>query len=381
MCVFANNGDCMRVLKPEVAKQRKNNILNWVVHRYVTTGRPISSELVYEGGNFNLSPASIRSVLKELEEEGYLNQVHTSGGRVPSDKGYRSYVNNLLSLQNMAEAEKNRMEIEYDRRMEQLDYFLKSTSKTLADVSKMAGFAMFSDISNETLKRIDVVKISNKNYLSIVITDANVIKNIPFSIEVNIEKSRLRSLVFKINEKLKGVKIEDIKRILQSIKSSDETEKAFYKAIIFVMDEIKKQDDSLYLDGLSAIFSDLDGEHYEYEDIVNVARLLEEKEKFSAMLKERLKDCSSKQIMDASKNTLPKRNVEVMIGSESSIKEFKNFSIVSSSYCLKDKAVGLVGVIGHKRMEYPRVISMVDAVGSMIEEIMSNWENLYDEDF
>lgn len=371
----------MRVLKPEVAKQRKESILNWVVHRYVTTGRPISSELVYEGGNFNLSPASIRNILKELEEEGYLNQVHTSGGRVPSDKGYRAYVDSLISLQKIAEDEKNRLEMEYDRRMEQLDYFLKSTSKTLADISKMAGFAMFSDISQETLKRIDVVKISNRNYLSIVITDANIIKNIPFNLDVNIEKSRLRSLVAGINEKLKGVKIEEIKKILQASRTSDETEKVFYKAIIFVMDEIKKQDDSLYLDGLSAIFSGPDSQYYEYEDIANFARLLEEKEKLSAMLKERLRDCASRQIPNHSQNTLPKRNVEVTIGTESSIKEFKNFSIVSSSYCLKDKAVGLVGVIGHKRMEYPKVISMVDAVSSMMEEIISNWESLYDEDF
>lgn len=369
----------MRVLKPEVAKQRKENILNWVVHKYVTAGRPISSESVFEGGNFNLSPASIRSILKELEEEGYLNQVHTSGGRVPSDKGYRAYVNSLLSLQNMAEEEKKRLDLEYDRRMEQLDNFLRNTSRTLADISKMAGFTIFSDISKETLKRLDIVKVSNKNYLSIIVTDANIIKHIPFNLEKPFEKARLRALVSELNEKLKGVRIEDIKKILHSLKTSDENERYLYRELARVIDELLRQDDSLYLEGLSAIFSS--ASPYEYEDLVNVARLLEEKEKFSAILRERLRDCSSSQMIPSQNKQPSKRKVEVTIGSESSIKEFKNFSMVSSSYCLKDKAVGLVGVIGYKRMEYPRVISIVDAVSSMMEEALSRWEAFEEEEF
>ncbi|GAB4031862.1 MAG: heat-inducible transcriptional repressor HrcA [Elusimicrobiota bacterium] len=369
----------MRVLKPEVARQRKENILSWVVHKYVTTGRPISSESIFEGGNFNLSPATIRNILKELEEEGYLNQIHTSGGRVPSDKGYRAYVNSLMAMQNMAEAEKSRLELEYDRRMEQLDYFLKNTSRVLADISKMAGFAIFSDISQETLKRLDIVKISNKNYLSIIVTDANIIKHIPFGLEKNIEKSKLRAIVSDLNERLKGVKIQEIKKILAGTKSSDEAEKEIYRAVIKVMEELQKQDDSLYLEGLSAIFSGAD--QYDYEDMVNVARLLEEKEKFSAVLKEKLKEASSHRQLVSDNKLQPRRNVEVTIGSESSLKEFKNFSMVSSSYCIKDKAVGLVGVIGYKRMEYPKVISIVDSVSAMIEEALSQWETFDDEEF
>ncbi len=368
----------MRVLKPEVARQRKENILNWVVHKYVTSGRPISSESVFEGGNFNLSPASIRSILKELEEEGYLNQVHTSGGRVPSDKGYRAYVDSLLSLQNMAEEEKRRLDIEYDRRMEQLDNFLRNTSRTLAEISKMAGFSIFSDISKETLKRLDIVKVSNRNYLSIVVTDANIIKHIPFNLEKPLEKQKLRAITAQLNERLRGVKIEEIKKILASIKVSDESEKALYRELGRVIEELLRQDEALYLEGLSGIFSS--SSPYDYDDLVNVARLLEEKEKFSALLREKLKDCSVRPSIDGP-NQPSKRRVDVTIGSESSIKEFKNFSMVSSSYCLKDKAVGLVGVIGYKRMEYPRVISIVDAVSSMMEEALSRWEDFEEEDF
>lgn len=363
----------MRVLKPEVAQKRKENILNWLVYKYVTTGKPISSELIFEGGNFNLSSATIRNILKELEDEGYLNQVHTSGGRVPSDKGYRAYVNSLMHLQNMAENEREKLEIDYDRKMEQLDYFLKNTSKLLAEISKMAGFTLFSDISQEYLKRIDIVKVSAKNYLSIIVTDANIIKHIPFTLEIPVEKNNLRALVLKLNKSLKGIKISDIKEYLIKNRPANETEKEIYRALVKVMEEIQRQEDSLYLDGLTAIFEN--NSDYEYDELISIARILEEKEKFVSILKEKLKDCSKNlQIENQNQKQIGKRKVDVTIGSENSIKEFKNFSMVSSSYCLKDKAVGLVGVIGYKRMEYPKVISIVDEVSSIIEESISKWE-------
>ncbi|MEK7721892.1 MAG: HTH domain-containing protein, partial [Elusimicrobiota bacterium] len=146
----------MRVLKPEAARDRKENILNWVVYNYVSTGHPVSSEAIAKEGRFNVSSATIRNVLKELEETGHLYQPHTSGGRIPSDSGYRSYVDNIFRLQRLAATEKDRLESEYDRRVEQLDVFLKHTSKMLADTSKWAGFVMSADMELDSVKRLDL---------------------------------------------------------------------------------------------------------------------------------------------------------------------------------------------------------------------------------
>ena len=115
------------------------------------------------------------------------------------------------------------------------------------------------------------------------------------------------------------------------------------------------------------------------EDMRNIARVLEEKEKFSHMLRERLKDCAGSSRALAAPGT-KKHIVNVTIGSENNIKEFKNFSLVSSSYCMNDKAVGLVGILGYKRMEYPKMISIVDSVSSMVEQILSDWEKVDLED-
>ena len=144
----------MRVLKPEVAQDRKDKILNWVVYNYVSTGRPVSSELIAEEGRFSVSSATIRNILKELETEGYLFQPHTSGGRIPSDKGYRAYVDNIVRMQRLAAGEKERLEREYDSRVEQLDGFLKHTSRMLSDMSQWAGFVMSADMNLDSVKQI-----------------------------------------------------------------------------------------------------------------------------------------------------------------------------------------------------------------------------------
>jgi len=369
----------MRILKPEVAKDRKEKILNWVVYNYVMTGKPVSSELICEEGGFNLSSATIRNILKELEDEGYLNQVHTSGGRVPSDKGYRSYVDYIINIQRLAENQKESLEIEYERKMEQLDYFLKHTSKLLADLSKKTGFALFSDIMNETLKRVDIVKISKKNYLFIIVTNSGIMRHHPFISDKEIDKSYLRSFVSKFNRRFKNFEINQIESILLKEFRACENEIYLTRLIADILNVLKKEEDSFYLDGISSIYENI--EETDINEIKNIAKLLEEKEKFSAMLKEKLKDCTKKTNLLAKPITGKRHYIDVSIGSENPIKEFKNFSLISSSYCLKDKTVGLLGVIGYKRMEYPKIIALVDSVSSMIEDILNEWENsLLDEE-
>lgn len=365
----------MRVLKPEVAQDRKEKILNWVVYNYVSTGRPVSSELIAEEGKFSVSSATIRNILKELETEGYLYQPHTSGGRIPSDKGYRVYVDNVMRLQRMAATEKERLEREYDRRIEQLDGFLKHTSRMLSDMSQWAGFVMSADTDLDSVKRLDLISMGPKSVLSVMFAHSGLIKHAAFSLEHPADKSSVKSLSLRLNKRLKDVPLSDLPRIIFKEFLAKEKEKGLAELLKKLVDYFKGMvsgDDSLYLEGLSRIFSSLEGASV--EEMRGMARLLEEKERFSGLLRERLRDCAMKTRAIAEPG---KRHVvEVTIGSENSIKEFRNFSLVSSSYCMNDKAVGLVGILGYKRMEYPRMISLVDTVSSMMEDMLGEWDRL-----
>ncbi len=367
---IAKKGVFMRILKPEVAKERKDKILNWLIYNYISNGKPVSSKEIFESKIFNISPASIRNILKELDEEGYLEQVHTSGGRIPTDKAYRAYVDNLLNLQNLAEMEKERVELDYERRIADLDYFLKHTTKILSDLTKKIGFSMVTDISNESIKRIDIVKVSSFNYIFIIVTQSGIIKHYPFTFKDS--KINVKNIVSVLNKRLKNNSIIEAKEmILKDFIAKDSS--GIYKIIYDIFVSAAREDDELFLEGLSSIYDDM--EDFSPEEIRSMARLLEEKERFSQIIKERFNESLNKaKLIESEGKTSKKHIINVSVGSENKIKELNNFSLITSSYCAGEKNLGLIGIIGHKRMEYPKVISIVDSVSSMIESILSEWE-------
>ncbi|MCK4935667.1 MAG: heat-inducible transcription repressor HrcA [Elusimicrobiales bacterium] len=365
----------MRILKPETAENRRKKILNWVVYNYVNTGKPVSSELIASSSGLDISSATIRSVLKNLEETDYLEQPHTSGGRIPTDKGYREYVDNVLQLQRMALSEKERLEHEYENRIEQLDVLMRHTSKVIANLSKCAGFTLSAEMENDVIKRIDFVPMSFKSVLIIVVTHSGIVKHFPVILTEQVNKRYLRALASHINKKLKDIPLSDAARVIwdKFINVSEgniingEVLKKLYEYFL----NAAKEEESVYLEGLSKISQY--AEKDDFEDFRNIMRIIEERDSFSHMIKERLKECvEKKQISNQGGN----RIVDVTIGSETHIKEFNNFSLITSSYCVKDKVVGLVGILGNKRMEYPKMISLVDSVSYMVEGMLSQWDEL-----
>ncbi|MEF3279791.1 MAG: heat-inducible transcriptional repressor HrcA [Elusimicrobiota bacterium] len=361
----------MRILKPEVAKERKEKILNWLIYRYITTGNPVSSGEIFENGNFSISPASIRNILKELDDEGFLEQVHTSGGRIPTDKAYRLYIDNILKAQNIAEAEKEKIEIEYDRRIAELDYFLKHTTKILSDLTRKVGFSIVSDISNEHIKRIDIVQVSDRGYILIIVTVTGIIKHYPFVVSKSSEKISVKTAISKLNKSMKDLSIREAKdRLLKDFLPKDEG--GIFHAVYDIFLAILKEEDELFIDGITRMYEETD--EFSLEDIRMISKLLEEKERFTKILKERFMEAMSSRKEISSGSSENRRVIDVRIGSENKIKELDNFSMVTSSYCLKDKSYGLIGIIGHRRMEYPKIISIVDAIGSMIEDVLKEWD-------
>lgn len=367
----------MRVLKPEDARNRKEKILNWVVFNYVNTGRPVSSDIITKEGGFNVSSATIRNVLKELEEEGFLFQPHTSGGRIPTDKGYRAYVDNVSRMQRMASQEKERLEREYERRIEQLDGFLKHTSRMLSEMSQCAGFVMSADTENDALKRIELVSLASNSVLAVIVPHSGIIKNTAFVLRYPIDRQMLREIATALNARLKGLTFRQCYDIINGEfmpAAHDARVAELLGKLADYLESSISNEDALYMDGLSRIYSNF--EDVSPDDMRDLARLLEEKERFSGLLRRRLRESSRPAIASDSS----RKSVDVTIGSENNIKEFKNFSLVSSSYRINNKTVGMIGILGYKRMAYPRMISLVETVSSMMEDMLEEWDKLEFED-
>lgn len=358
----------MRVLKPEIAKEREEKILRMIIQEYVQTKRPVGSELVAQKALAGLSSATIRNTMKKLEEEGYLYQPYSSSGRIPTDKAYRFYVDYLSKVQKVAFKERQRIEREYRQSNEEINRVMAQTCKMLSILTHTAGFVFRPSISESRLQRLDFIPLGPCNILVILITEDGVIKHWPVRLNYIIMPSRLILLNSFINERISGLSLGDAKRVLwESIEGANGEIESFCNLALKILEEMsedaKNTKDQLYIDGISRLAqSKYIGEE---SDLSRMMSVIEERDKFASYLGEKMLELKQKGVSG---------KVTVSIGSENDMAELKDLSIVTSAYEAGDKTVGLLGIVGPKHMEYGKMISLVDFIGRMLSASIRNWQ-------
>ena len=361
----------MRILKPEVAKARKEKILRWVVQQYVETRRPVGSQMIADGALKDVSSATIRNIMAELEEEGYLYQPHTSGGRIPTDKAYRYYVDYLANVQKMAAKERAQIEQQYDARVNEVDNMLVQTSRLLAMLSGAAGFVYTAQVEGQRIQRLDFIPLAPGMMLAVLVTESGAVKHWPVRSNTLINPARLRLLSRFINEEIRGRTLAEARQILWQYIHSGHRELAgvadVATQVLKDMERPQTGGDELHVEGIGRLLENTTEE--DYEDLKQMMRVVEERERFSNLLNEKMAD------MDRSQKKL-----NVSIGSENELKELQNLSIVSTACRVGDRTVGMLGIIGPKHMEYTRVMALVNFIGSLLEASMNNWSALPFED-
>jgi len=361
----------MRILKEETAKERKETILRWIIQEYIRIKKPIGSELVARKANLNLSSATIRNIMQTLEKEGYLHQPHTSGGRVPTDKAYRFYVNYLTEVQKFASEQKAVIEDEYQSQMDEIDKLMVQTSKTLANLSHSAGFVFTSNVYDQTVKRIDFVSLGLRSFLAVLVTDSGTVRHWPVTLPYEITPQRLRILSTFINQEISGLSLRDAQEKLHKIAliENRELKDATGLAIKFLsnVSENVQVDDDLYVDGLGQLVDSMS--ESQAHNFVETLRIMEDKKRFAQMLTDKLKGYK-KEIKS------PSSRISVTIGAENEIKELHNLSMVSCTYRIGKKTLGLLGILGPRHMQYSKMISLVANVGDLMEKTLLEWEKL-----
>lgn len=357
----------MRILKPEIAKARKEKILRWVVQQFVETRRPVGSQMIADGALQDVSSATIRNILKELEEEGYLYQPHTSGGRIPTDKAYRYYVDYLSSVQKMAAQEKQRIEQQYEERVSEVDNMMVQTSRLLAMLSGAAGFVYTANVKDQAVQRLDFLPLAPGLILAVLVTESGMVRHWPVRVGYVIAPNRLRVLSHFINEEIAGLPFKEAHRVLWGLINSGHQEISdvadLAVQVLKDMERPQASADELYVEGIGRLLENTSED--DYEDLKQMMRVVEERERFSSLLGEKMTDMQKSD-----------KKVNVSIGSENELSEMKNLSIVSSAYRVGDKTVGMLGIIGPKHMEYTRVMSLVNFIGSLLETSIRQWNAL-----
>jgi len=339
--------------------KRKVEILKAIIHSYIEEGEAIGSRTISKKYNLGVSSATIRNEMSDLEELGYLIKPHTSAGRVPSDKAYRLYVDNLL-----VNKEKNKYYKQIKRILQdeinEMDMFLKNSSRILAQLTKYTSLIIAPQFKKSKLKHIQLVSVSKNKVLIVMIMQNNIVKNVILNLKTPIPEHQLSKISNLLNEKFTGLRLDKIdlqlkKKIKQEIYSIrnkyDKKIDGLIHLLIHNLNEYDKID--VYSNGINNMLN-----FPEYKDTEKIREFLsfvEDKDNIAKLL---LKNSGE--------------DFDITIGHENIFDEIRKCSLITATYKFNGITVGKLGVIGPTRMDYETVIPIVKALSYNVNEIIEN---------
>jgi heat-inducible transcriptional repressor len=346
---------------------RSREILNAAIKTYVATGEPVGSRTLARLSREGISSATIRNIMADLEEAGYFHQPHTSAGRVPTDKGYRFYVDNLigqfrLSKQDEARIHRGMVDEETYLRPEML---MERVSHLLSLISDNVGVALSPSTSQHTLRQIEFVQLTDGRILVITVSETGFVQDRVVRLDEEIPQDDLDRTARFITEHYRGCSLPEIRASLLERMSE---EKALYdrllKTAILVCDRSFAMDEGtngVYVDGTLKMIEKQD--FADTERMRSLFRMFEEKSRLVKILNECLAERSDGKVC-------------IQIGAENRVSALRDCTIVASPLHIGDRIVGGIGVVGPTRMEYARVISAVDYVAKLFERVLLDGGNV-----
>ena len=337
--------------------ERKEKILQVVINHYVRTARPVASRMIVRDYDFPFSSATVRNVLADLEKEGYLTHPYTSAGRIPTDNGYRFYVDRLMGVQQLTREEERRIEREYRAKRRGLEEVMRQTSKMLSLISHHAGFILTPTLDGSFLKHIEFVPLGEKRILAVLVTRAGLIRHKTIQLNYELKGSQLYKISKLLNEKLSGLPLSQVKEAMNRIieRESNQYLNLLQAAKVLIGQAFISEESDIYLEGSANILASVKEDSYDYAGMRSIFRALEEK----------------RIILDIVRRLVKSDGVKVLIGRENLCPEMNDFSVVSSTYNSGNKVVGALGIIGPKRMEYPKMVALVDFIAKVVNNLLN----------
>lgn len=330
--------------------ERKVTILKAIIKNYMETGEPVGSRTISKYVNSKWSSATIRNEMSDLEDMGYIIQPHTSAGRIPSDKGYRFYVDQILQEKDNEVMEIKEMMVQ---RMGRLELVLKHLAKNLASNTNYAAMISGPQYHRNKLKFIQLSKVDAHKLLIVTVVEGNIIKNTMVDIEEEISSEELLNLNILLNTNLNGLTIEEIN--LGVISRLKEQAGIHRQVVDLVLNEvaavIKADEDELqiYTSGATNIFK-----YPELSDSQKASELLSTLEHTETL----------QELVSKAGNTT---GIQVYIGDESPVQAMKDCSVVTAIYDLGEGLKGTIGIIGPKRMDYERVLKTLRTLMTQLD--------------
>ena len=350
----------MRQIAENILKERKARVLYAVIHEYIKTGKPVGSSVLEQKYKFNLSPATLRNLMAELEKDGFLTHPHTSAGRIPTDAGYKAYVNSLVELQRLAVEEEERIKQEYEKKTKEIESLLSQTSKILSGLSNYTGFITAPKAKVNEIRNIELMQVSKSQVMVILLTKTGIVKH--KMINLSVDSEELYELKKFLNNKSRGLTVEEAsKRLIVEVEKYQDKQNDMLQLAEQICGVIDSIQEDIYVDGTSNVLSVPD--FTDFESARSLMKLNEDKD--------RLIEIIGKDLDEAT--------VNVKIGGQD-LTELKNLSVVKTSYSYGDKIVGVLGIIGPKRMDYDKMMALVNSVSNIVNGFLLKMGDEQDEE-
>lgn len=341
--------------------KRDQQVLDAVVTDYIQSGEPVGSRTISKRYGMMVSSATIRNVMADLEEMGLLYQPHTSAGRIPTERGLRFYLDALVHFKALEDEERSLIRKAFKDTRKDIKELLKTTSHILSQFCRQAGVVLWPKLSTTRLRRIEFLRLRARQIMVILISQSGLVQHTVLEWEGDIRQEELDKYGRYLNRLLQDVPLGEVKqRILEEMQREKVLFDQLYSRALEMTQQAfqsKMEESEIYIEGRTNLLN-----NPEFADVERMRRILEAFEDKTRIVR----------LLDLALKT--SRGIRIILGSESDLQELQEISVISSPYRQGDTLMGMLGVIGPLRMDYSRIIPVVEFTASLLSQLLEEPE-------
>ncbi len=335
---------------------RQRDVLKAIIQDYIQTAEPIGSRTISRRHPFHLSPASIRNIMADLEELGFLAQPHTSAGRVPTDRGYRFYVDSLMELEELSPGEVQRIQEKVETTRGEAEELLRETGRLLSALTNYTCVVMAPRLDRNTFRRIEFVDLGRDRLLVVFVSASGLVLHKVVTLDEPISGDELARIARYLDEVLEGKTLAEVRAFVVARMAEEKTlyDRLLARALALAQKALADDEVEVFVDGASHI-----ARQPEFADVEKMRGIFAAFEEKSKLLK----------ILDA---CLRNADVTVIIGSEAPVPDLAGISLIASPYRAGGAVVGAVGIVGPTRIPYARMVPLVAYTAGLVSRVLTD---------
>jgi heat-inducible transcriptional repressor len=345
------------MMSNEELNDREKNILRFIIQQFILTANPVGSRNITKRYDIGFSPATVRNIMSDLEDSGFIDHPHTSAGRIPTDKGYRFYVDSLMDVQKLHSSEIGLINKSLETNLNETDELLKIASNLLSSITHQIACVTYPKLESGIFEKIQIIQLTSSRILVVITIKSGIVKTITLELNSDLKTTQLGPVQQLLNERLSGLSLKEIRETFKErFKDFEEDQHPIIRLFVDSVDKIFKDDtrgERALITGAKNVIRQPEFENP--ESFQSVIELIEDQDIIIHLLE---KSGENEQVY-------------ISIGSENENEKLNEYSFISKKYQLGEIS-GTLGIVGPKRMEYSKVVAIVDYIAKMISEILKN---------